>query len=271
VHTLRGPQHSRLRQDILEEIVSLVRQGYHEVVLTGVHVGSYGRDIGDSLIELVRAILDLTPPDRLRLSSIEPWDLTAEFFSLWQDSRLCRHLHLPLQSGCDATLRRMNRHYTTAQYADWVAQARAAIPGLALTTDVIAGFPGETEDEHAASVAFVESMAFARMHVFAYSPRPGTPAATMPDQVVPKEKQQRAAQMREIGQRSAEAFQRQFLGHTLPVLWEIRRSCGRRSGLTDNYIRVFTGLDLDLANVLCPTRLVALEPGGMRGVPDPDL
>ena len=100
--------------------------------------------------------LRFAPPDRLRLSSIEPWDLTAEFFTLWQDPRLCRHLHLPLQSGCDATLRRMNRHYTTAQYAEWVAQARAAIPGLALTTDVIAGFPGETEDEHAASAAFVE-------------------------------------------------------------------------------------------------------------------
>ena len=270
VHTLRGPQRSRPRQDVLDEIAALVRQGYHEVVLTGVHVGSYGRDRGDSLVGLVREILDRTPPDRLRLSSIEPWDWTADFVSLWQDRRLCRHLHLSLQSGCDATLRRMNRHYTTSQYADWVAQARAAIPGLALTTDVIVGFPGETEIEYAVSAAFVERMAFTRVHVFAYSPRPGTPAATMPGQVALKVRQQRAAQMREIGQRSGDAFRRQFLGQTLPVLWEIRRSRGRRSGLTDNYIRVFTDSDRDLANILCPTRLVALEVGGVRGEPDPD-
>ena len=164
----------------------------------------------------------------------------------------------------------MNRHYTTAQYASWADRARASIPGLALTTDVIVGFPGETENEHAASMAFVERIAFARLHVFSYSARPGTPAAAMPDPVALDIRQQRAAQMREIGRRSGEAFRRQFLGYTLPVLWEIRRSRGRCSGLTDNYIRVFTSPDRDLANVLCPTHLVALEPGGMRGVPYPD-
>ena len=263
VHTLRGRQRSRSRQDVLDEIVSLVRQGYHEVVLTGVHVGSYGRDSGDSLVGLVRAILDGTSLDRLRLSSIEPWDLRG--LDLWQDSRLCRHLHLPLQSGCNATLRRMNRRYTTSQYAEWVARARAAIPGLALTTDVIVGFPGETEAEHAASAAFVERMAFARVHVFAYSPRPGTPAAAMPDHVLLEVKQQRAAQMGEIGRRSGVSFRQQFLGQTLPVLWEMGRSCGRRSGLTDNYIRVFTDSDRDLANTLGPTRLIALEADGVRG------
>jgi threonylcarbamoyladenosine tRNA methylthiotransferase MtaB len=300
VRSLRGRQRSRPRQEILQEIAGLVRQGYHEVVLTGVHVGAYGKDIEDSLGELVRAILRHSPPERLRLSSIEPWDLARalhararhadgghanDFFALWEDSRLCRHLHLPLQSGCDTTLRRMNRNYTTAQYAGWMAQARAAIPGLALTTDVIAGFPGETESEFFASMAFIEQMQFARVHTFSYSPRPGTPAAEMPDQVDLEVRQQRALQIREIGQRSGESFRRQFLGCTLPVLWEIGHSVNRRiqdirrihattnsvkscncwSGLTDNYIRVYAESERDLANVLCPARLCALETDGIRG------
>jgi len=281
VRTLRGRQCSRPRQEILHEIADLVRQGYHEVVLTGVHVGSYGQDSEDSLGGLVRAILRHLPLERLRLSSIEPWDLVhadgeseehaGGFFALWEDPRLCRHLHLPLQSGCDATLRRMNRYYTTAQYAGWVAQARAAIPGLALTTDVIAGFPGETEGEFSASLTFIEQMQFARVHAFSYSPRPGTLAAEMPDQIDLEVRQQRALQIREIGQRSGESFRRQFLGCTLPVLWEIRHGVGgqiqsnRWSGLTDNYIRVYAESGRDLANVLCPARFCALDGDGVRG------
>jgi threonylcarbamoyladenosine tRNA methylthiotransferase MtaB len=271
VHTLRGPQRSRPRQDILAEIAGLVRQGCHEVVLTGVHVGAYGSDSGDTLGDLVRAILDRSPPDRLRLSSIEPWDLTQDFFALWDDPRLCRHLHLPLQSGCDAVLRRMERRYTVDEYAAWVAEAREAIPGLALTTDVVAGFPGETPEDHAASAAFVEGMGFARVHVFTYSVRLGTPAAEMPDQVDLEVRRQRAANLREIARRSKEAFHRQFLGRTLDVLWEIGRTQGRPgaggrwSGLTDNYIRVYADSDRDLANTLCPAQLIALEKGGVRG------
>jgi threonylcarbamoyladenosine tRNA methylthiotransferase MtaB len=292
VRTLRGWQRSRPRQEVLGEIARLVQQGYHEVVLTGVHVGAYGRDTGDSLGGLVRAILQRLPLERLRLSSIEPWDLAragperamdadeghaGDFFALWEDSRLCRHLHLPLQSGCDVTLRRMNRNYTTAQYAGWVAQARAAIPGLALTTDVIAGFPGETESEFSASLAFIEQMQFARVHAFSYSPRPGTPAAGMLDQIDLPVRQQRALQIRESGRRSGESFRRQFLGCTLPVLWEIglgtgqhmqsirQRQTNRWSGLTDNYIRVYVESERDLANVLSPARLCTLDADGVRG------
>jgi threonylcarbamoyladenosine tRNA methylthiotransferase MtaB len=243
-----------------------VRQGYHEVVLTGVHVGSFGRDSGDGLAALVRAILADSPLERLRLSSIEPWDLTPEFYALWEDPRLCRHLHLPLQSGCDVVLERMNRHYTVAEFAHLVAQARDAIPGLAVTTDLIAGFPGETEEEHAASAAFVEGMAFARAHVFAYSERPGTPAADMPDPVEPPVRRRRARELREIALRSGEAFRRGFVGQTLPVLWETRGPDGRWSGLTDNYMRVHAGSDENLANTLRLTRLTALEPGGLSGI-----
>jgi len=265
VHVLRGRQRSRPREEILAEVTELVRRGYREVVLTGVHVGSYGRDSGDSLSGLVRAILSDSPPDRLRLSSIEPWDLTPGFFMLWDDPRLCRHLHLPLQSGCDATLRRMNRHYTAAQFADLVAQAGDAIPGLALTSDVIVGFPGETEDDFETSAAFVEQMAFARVHVFPYSERPGTPAATMPGQVDPQIRRRWARRIREIARRCSEAFRRQFLGHTLSVLWETQLADGRWSGLTDNYIRVYAESKEGLANALRPTRLTGLEANGMCG------
>jgi threonylcarbamoyladenosine tRNA methylthiotransferase MtaB len=265
VRLLRGPQRSRARGEILAEVRDLVRQGYHEVVLTGVHVGAYGRDSGDSLASLVRAILAQSPPDRLRLSSIEPWDLSPDFVDLWADPRLCRHLHLPLQSGCDATLERMNRHYTSAQFAELVARARSAIPDLAVTTDVIAGFPGETEQEFAASAAFIEQMQFARIHVFPYSERPGTPASTMPDQVDLQVRRQRARLVREIGQRSGRAFRQRSVGRTLAVLWERRLDNGRWSGLTDNYIRVYAQTERDLANVLCDARLSSLESNGVYG------
>ena len=266
VHVLRGKQRSRPQGEILAEIAALAGEGYHEVVLTGVHVGSYGRDSGDSLTELVRAILAQSPaPGRLRLSSIEPWDITADFFSLWQDPRLCRHLHLPLQSGCDATLKRMNRNYTTAQFADLIARAREAIPGLAVTTDLIAGFPGETEAEFEESATFVERIEFARAHVFSYSARPGTPAATMPDQIPPPIRTARAQRLKAIARQSSVAFRQQFVGQVLSVLWERRRVEERWSGLTDNYIRVRVQSGEDLARTCRRARLVGLEEGGMSG------
>lgn len=262
---LRGKQRSRPREAILQEVADLVQQGYHEVVLTGVHVEAYGRDSDDNLVDLVRAILEHAPPERLRLSSIEPWDLTPDFFALWQDPRLCRHLHLPLQSGFDDTLARMNRHYTTDQYAELAAQARASIPDLALTTDVIAGFPGESEQAFVESASFIERMAFARTHIFVYSARPGTPAAEMPDQVLPAQRRRRALALREIAQRSAEDFCRRFLGRTMSVLWEVQQRNGRWSGLTDNYIRVYVDSDRDLANTVRDAVLDELDAGGVRG------
>lgn len=273
VHRLRGKQRSRSRDEIVAEVLALRAQGYHEVVLTGVHVGAYGRERGESLTALLTELLAaLGPPGqnsfRLRLSSIEPWDLTSEFLALWNDPRLCRHLHLPLQSGCDATLARMNRGYTAAQYAAWAAQARTAIPGLALTTDVIAGLPGETPNDHAASVAFCEQIRFARLHVFAYSARPCTPAAEMPDQVPIQERRARAAELRQVGRRSAKAFRRQLVGLTLPVLIERGRSGGadgRWTGLTDNYVRVYLRSPRELGNTVCLVRLCEPQGRGLRG------
>jgi threonylcarbamoyladenosine tRNA methylthiotransferase MtaB len=276
VHRLRGRQRSRPREQIVAEVLALRAQGCHEVVLTGVHVGAYGRERGESLEGLVRRLLDALGPleprpgFRLRLSSIEPWDLSSAFFALWQDPRLCRHLHLPLQSGCDATLARMNRHYSSAQYAAWVEEARAAIPGLAVTTDVIAGLPGETPEQHAASAAFCERMGFARTHVFAYSERPGTPAAEMPGQVPLPERRARAEQLKAIGRESAAAFRRRFLGQRLPVVVEKRRARragveGWWTGLTDNYLRVYLQSPRALGNTLVAVCLCEEHAGGVRG------
>jgi threonylcarbamoyladenosine tRNA methylthiotransferase MtaB len=275
VRVARGRQRSRPQRDVLAEVEARVAAGYQEIVLTGVHIGAYGRDSGcqgdESLWRLVEAILTHTDVRRLRLSSIEPWDLDPACLRLWEDSRLCRHLHLPLQSGCDATLQRMGRSYTAGQFAALVEAARKAIPGVAITTDVIVGFPGESEAEFDESLRFVEAMSFARTHVFRYSARPGTPAATMPDQIFPPVKKARSRAMIEVSRYNAETFRYAFLGHNLEVLWE-GQTRGYRpgqkavwSGLTDNYLRVRTQREENLCNTITWTRLIALARDGMWG------
>jgi threonylcarbamoyladenosine tRNA methylthiotransferase MtaB len=272
IHVARGPQRSRPPEQVLAEVRDRLAAGHKEIVLTGVHIGAYGRDrggeLGVDLWELVARILAETDVPRLRLSSIEPWDLPERAFHLWADPRLCPHLHLPLQSGCDATLRRMNRRYTAAEFAALVAGARAAIPDLAVTTDVIAGFPGESEADFAASLAFVQSMAFARVHVFPYSVRAGTPAARMSGQVPTPVKEERARAIRAVAATGVRAFQRRFAGRTMDVLWESSRAGAGGltwSGLTGNYLRVHAASPADLANRVTRTRLVAMDEGGLWG------
>lgn len=263
----RGPGRSRPLGQIVAEVQRLVALGYREVVLTGVHLGSYGHDLGeaDGLFELVRALLNGTDVPRLRLSSLEPWDLSPGFFDLWVDPRMCRQLHLPLQSGCDATLRRMGRRIGTRDFAELVAAARVRIPDLALTSDVIVGFPGESEAEFEASYHFVEGVDFARLHVFPYSPRPGTAAARMPDPVPDEVKVTRGRKMRHLGARQARAFHERFLGRTMPVLWENARDEMAWRGLTDNYLTVITASTLDLRNRIVQTRLVEVVGHALRG------
>ncbi len=272
VTVARGAGRSLPADEVVAEVRALVAAGYQEVVLTGVHLGSYGHDRGDrrGLFHLVRRLLDETDVPRLRLSSLEPWDLDPDFFALWEDPRLGRHLHLPLQSGCDATLRRMARRTTTVGFAGLVAAARAAVPDLSVTTDVIVGFPGETEAEFAESLAFVEAMAFAKLHVFRYSPRRGTAAASMPGQVPPDVAAGRSRRMHELGARLERAFRRRFLGRTMSVLWETGKPDGEGdnllwSGLTDNYLRVSAPGGPGLRNVVTPVRLVADTSGGLLG------
>jgi threonylcarbamoyladenosine tRNA methylthiotransferase MtaB len=275
VATARGAERSHPLDSVIAEIDALVAQGYQEAVLTGVHLGAYGRDLGLDLKELVQAILVQTRLPRLRLSSLEPWDLAPDFFDLWAASagRLCPHLHLPLQSGCDDTLHRMGRRYSADAYADLAAVARARIAGLTLTTDIIVGFPGETDAEFEESRRFIESIGFAHLHVFPYSRRPGTPAARMKGAVADEVKRQRGAHMREVDALSGQAVRRSHLNQVRPVLWEGE---GRDSGsfqqqvwagLTDSYLRVLTmaPADLDLCNRITPVRLHRLEGDALWG------
>jgi threonylcarbamoyladenosine tRNA methylthiotransferase MtaB len=267
VHILRGPVRSRPPEEVVAEIAARVAEGYQEAVLTGVNIGAYGRDLGlkDGLAGLIAAILARTDLPRLRLSSVEPWDVDEPLLALWPDPRLCRHLHLPLQSGCEATLRRMGRRMTAAAYARLVERIRAAVPEMAITTDIIVGFPGEDEAEFAGSLAFVERMAFARLHVFPFSPRPGTPAARMEGQVPEPVVRERAARMRELGEHLAARYRRQFLGRELEVLWERRRRDGFWHGLTDNYLQVVTSCPANLHNRITRTRLVGESNGFLTG------
>ena len=278
VRLARGPQRSRPPEKILADVQARVEAGHQEVVLTGVHIGAYGRDRprafdgsgGLDLWGLVARLLSETKIARLRLSSIEPWDLPEQALQLWADTRLCRHLHLPLQSGSDAVLRRMGRRYTAAEFAAQVTAARAAIPDVAVTTDVIVGFPGETDSEFAESLAFVEATGFARAHVFPYSARPGTVAAGLPDQVPSRIKAERAQAMRAVATASDRAFRQRFVGRTMAVLWETSRPGEDGlvwNGLTDNYLRVQAACPqgADLANRITPARLVALVGRAVQG------
>lgn len=267
VRLLRGPARSRPLADVVAEVQALAEAGCQEAVLTGVNLGSYGRDLGlpGGLYALVKTLLTDTDLSRLRLSSLEPWDLDEDFFRLWESPRLCRQLHLPLQSGCDEILRRMGRRTTRQEFARLVEAARAAIPDLAVTSDIIVGFPGEDEDAFRASYDFVAAMEFARLHVFPYSPRPGTAAACLPDQVPPEVRRARARAMRELGAEQASRFRQRFIGRAMEVLWEQRRRDGLWTGLTDNYLRVVTHAEDDLHDRLTATRLLTAQNGYLVG------
>jgi threonylcarbamoyladenosine tRNA methylthiotransferase MtaB len=278
----RGPGRSRSIEDILMDIRAAMmtdggfepqggKEAAKEIILTGVHLGSWGYDLGSGLglRDLILAILEQSDAPRLRLSSLEPWDLDAHFFDLWQDKRLCRHLHLPLQSGSARTLRRMARKTTPESFAALVQAARTSIPGVAITTDVITGFPGETESEFLESLAFVEALHFAGGHVFTYSARGGTAAARMPDQVPVSVRKARNAQIRSVFTASSLAYQSSFIGQVLPVLWESATKLGpqdwRLSGLTDNYLRVAAQAPRQLWNQVVPVRLTELNAEGLLG------
>jgi len=272
VTVARGGGRSVEADRVVAEVRTLHGLGYLEVVLSGVHLGSYGHDLGRrrGLAGLVRRILDETDLPRLRLSSIEPWDLEPEFFDLFGDSRLLPHLHLPLQSGCDATLARMARKTTTREYADLVRAARRTIPDVSITTDVMVGFPGETDDEFNESIEVVEALGFSRLHVFRYSPREGTRAAAMTNRVPGTAVNDRSRRLHALGARLMDEHHRRYVGRRLDALWECAEELDDRrrwSGFTGNYIRVVTDADptLDLTNQITEVELEACVPGAMLG------
>jgi threonylcarbamoyladenosine tRNA methylthiotransferase MtaB len=253
----RGPGRSRTPDVILAEVKDKAARGHQEVVLTGTKLGDYRWNGHGSagLPELIRRILAETKVERLRLSSLQPADLSPELLALWHDSRLCPHLHLPLQSGSDAILRQMHRPYSLAEYERAVRQARDAIPDLSITTDILVGFPGEGEGEFEESYRFCERMGFAGIHVFPYSKRPGTAAAAMPGQIDDKVKKQRSSRMMALGKRSARQFRSQFLGRTMVVLWEDDSGEGLWNGHTANYLRVHAQSDERLAGRMLAVKL----------------
>jgi threonylcarbamoyladenosine tRNA methylthiotransferase MtaB len=272
----RGKGRSRSIAEVIKDIRAALEGGTREIVLTGVHLGSWGQDFEAPLHlrRLVEAILEQTDPPRLRLSSLEPWDLDEGFFTLCQDTRLCRHLHLPLQSGSTATLRRMARKTTPVLFGRLVEMARAVSPDMAITTDIIVGFPGEGEPEFSESLAFVREMDFASGHVFSYSARPGTPAARYANQVPGALRKQRSAEMREALAGSAQCYRRRFVGSELPVLWEATDSFGpqgwRLQGLTDNYLRVEALASERLWNQISRVRLENITAEGLEGTIIPE-
>ncbi|MFN8557298.1 MAG: MiaB/RimO family radical SAM methylthiotransferase [Dehalococcoidia bacterium] len=262
----RGRERSLNIDEVVAEVVAREGAGAREVVITGTQLGAYGRDqdarsYGPAA--LIRAVLDGTAAPRIRFSSLQAQDITPDLLALWEDPRLCRHFHLALQSGSDTVLRRMRRRYTLAQYRDALALIRDHVPDVAVTTDIIVGFPGETEAEAEESLAFCVEAGFAMMHVFPYSRRPGTSAHLLREHLPEPVKRRRMDAMLALARESAGRYRNRFIGRTAPVLWEGRVRSESPSdapvweGLTDTYVRVRTQSGADLRNHLLPAFLSA--------------
>lgn len=260
IPTARGPVRSRPPEQLRSELQTLAAAGYREVVLAGINLSCYGRDLGSSLLEALRIACAVPGLARVRLGSLEPELLSpGEIAAMAELPGLCPQFHLSLQSGCDTTLARMRRQYDTAEYRRIAAGLRAAFPGCALTTDIMVGFPGETPAEFAQSLAFVREIAFAKAHIFAYSARPGTRAATMPDQVPPAEKTRRAAEMAGATQLARADFLQAQVGTHAVLLAEQRLADGRWEGYTENYTPLCVQAPADLAGQLCPVTITGVE------------
>lgn len=251
----RGRIRSRAMQDVLEEVSTLAAKGFREVVLTGIHLSSYGLDMPEGtsrLLELIEAVSGVAGIDRVRLGSLEPGIITQPFLErLKQNDKFCPHFHLSLQSACNATLKRMNRKYTIEQYADKCRMIRACFEHPAITTDVIVGFPGETEEEFATTVENLEQLALYEMHIFKFSPRKGTVAERLPDQIPEPVKTQRSEVLLAMTARQKQAYENSFRDVPLEVLVEemlVQDGRMYASGHTKNYILVRFPSEEDLVN-----------------------
>ncbi|TEU17410.1 MAG: tRNA (N(6)-L-threonylcarbamoyladenosine(37)-C(2))-methylthiotransferase MtaB [Dehalococcoidia bacterium] len=274
VPKVRPHEYSVPASQIIDEVNQKVTRGYKEVVLTGTKVGAYRDAVPNAsegssidLRDLFQRILSSTGVERLRLSSLQPSEISSGFLTLWQDERLCRHFHLALQSGSETVLQRMRRSYSLDQYQRTVNLIKDTIPEVAITTDIIVGFPGESAEEFEQSYSFCQQAGFANIHVFPYSPRPETAAAGMPEQIKDKVKAERNQRMLELSRSSRRNFCEQFLGQTMPVLWEKETSPGSGiySGLTGNYIRIFAHSEKTLDNEITSVKLVGFHNQEMWG------
>lgn len=266
----RGRVRSRAPEEIIQEAQQLTQAGYREVVLTGINLSAYGQDIGLDLCDAVHAVSQAAGIQRVRLGSLEPEQMDEPaLLRLAKEEKLCPQFHLSLQSGCDATLRRMNRHYNSAEYAAIAANIRRIFPGASLTTDVMVGFPGETQEEFNQSLAFVQQIGFAKVHVFAYSRRPGTKAGGMPNQVTNAVKEERSRQMIQTTQQSRENFLFSQVGTTQPVLLESTGGDGYMEGYTPNYTPVQVQLcpSPGLQGEILPVKLTGVQGDFCIGTP----
>ena len=264
----RGPLRSRALFSVRREAEKLVAAGFREIVLTGIHLGAYGRDLTGTvtLADAARTVLEIDGLQRLRLGSLESVELTPALFTLLRDDRrFARHLHLPLQAGSDAVLREMHRFYDTAGYERLLTRIREEVPGIAISTDIIVGFPGETEAMFQESLAFVRRQEFARVHVFPYSRRPATPAAVRSDQVPHPVRRERVKMMQALADEMAADYHGKFIGTIVPVLFETQHE-GVADGLTDTYIRVYTKGPVKVGEITA-MRLLRLYQDGLWGEP----
>ena len=286
---------SRALDDVLAEIRMLAGFGYREIVLTGIRLGSYGRGReqraeggewgrggeqraesgeqgreGSGLAGLVRQVCEVEGVERIRLSSIEPWEVDDALLDAMESPKVCRHLHIPLQSGDDGVLDRMNRPYTAQRYREIVARVRSRIPGIGITTDVIAGFPGESDEAFANTRALIEEVGFSRLHMFRYSVRKRTPAASMPDQVPVEVRKARADNLTELGITAMRRFASSLVGETLEVLAERQAKLPNHLvGFTDNYVEtVFPG-DVEIKGQVVRVSIIGVDQDGVLGVRRP--
>ncbi len=270
VPTVRGKSRSRSIASVVEHVQRKARAGFQEIVLTGIHLGDYHpaddeqRDLGDLIVALLRE----TEIARIRVSSLEPEDFRLEWLRLWEDPRMCRHFHLPMQSGSDAILRRMARRYLSDRYRTIVTTAKQMIPGVAISTDIITGFPGETDEDFEQTYQLAQKLEFAKTHVFRFSPRQGTAAARMRGQIKDEVKKARSQRLLDLNDEHSRNFRQQFLGETTPVLIEqYKHDCWE--GLTDNYLRVeIHGLSAQRQSwqhTVVNTRLTHLVDDGVYG------
>lgn len=271
VPSVRGGSRSRSIESVVEHVQRKTKAGFQEIVLTGIHLGDYHpdneqkRDLGD----LIAALLDQTEIRRIRVSSLEPEDFRLEWLDLWKNPRMCRHLHLPMQSGSDRILRRMARRYNSERYRQIVTTAKQRVPGMAISTDIITGFPGESDTDFALTYQLASELQFAKAHIFRFSPRQGTAAARMQGQVKDQVKKERSERLLALNDQDARRFRQQFIGESVNVLLESSKH-GRWEGLTDNYLRVeVDGLTdsthHDWQNTMVKVRLIRLVDDGVLG------
>jgi len=269
---VRGRMTSRPVDDIVHEVETLARNGYKEVVITGVHLGAYGKDINNS-VNIANVLEQIHPIDgieRIRLSSIEPMDVPDDLIDrMAQLPKCASHFHLPLQSGSNEILKRMGRKYTVEEYAHLVEKLRAAFPNVGVTTDIMVGFPSETKEQFKETYDFIKEMAFSRLHVFRYSPRKGTPAAGYPEQIPSDIAAARSEAVRKLGHQLAKEFHLKMLGKVMEVLVEDSRE-GKNNlfaGFTGNYIRVLMDVPKTMINEMIRVKLTEIEDGFVRGNP----